>query len=137
MFNRLSLSDRRFQPTSLHRLNVAELRDRVSSLEAKIAKLTPEPEPVQNPVQTTRTHWEIWCVKDGHRGAFATEAPSLVRAREMASDLARGDLLNYNGDRKPSKPIFELESDETLEDAVKHGDGLYILKKTVRKALFC
>jgi hypothetical protein len=55
----------------------------------------------------------------------------MIRAREEASLLARGNLLDNSGRREPARPIFELESHESLDDALGHGDGLYITKKTV------
>ena len=38
-------------------------------------------------------------------------------------------MLDYEGHRAPSRPIYELADGETLDGAVN--DGLYITKKTV------
>jgi hypothetical protein len=110
-----------------------ELKARLAILEAQVAKLTPrQPEPERPAVKVTQSFWEIWSVCNGRRGGHPTCAPSLVRAQQEASYLARGDLLDNSGRRAPSKPIYELEPDEDLDDAIQRvGDGLFISKKTV------
>jgi hypothetical protein len=77
----------------------------------------------------TQSYWEVWSICNGRRGAHPICAPSLKKAQEEAAHAARGALLDYNGNRAPSRPIYELADDETLDDAV--GDGLYITKRTV------
>jgi hypothetical protein len=62
--------------------------------------------------------------------ANPTVAPPLVQAPRPA-ERRDGDLLDNRGHRAPSKPIFELEDGESLDDAIRHDDGLYITKKTV------
>jgi hypothetical protein len=79
-----------------------------------------------------QTFYEIWSVCNGKRGGSPTCAPSLLRAQELASDLARGNLIDHLGHRAPAKSIFELEDGESLDDAIKHvGDGLFISRRTI------
>jgi hypothetical protein len=104
-------------------------------LEAQVESLMPKPVAAppseQSVVKTRQTFWEIWSIVNGRRGAHPICAPSLVRAQEEAAYVARGDLLDNFGHRAPAKPIFELTDGETLDDAIRHGDGLYITKKTI------
>lgn len=53
------------------------------------------------------------------------------RTFQQYADWSLQYLLDDQGHRAPSKPIFELEDGESLDDAAQHGDGLYIAKKTV------
>jgi hypothetical protein len=103
-----------------------ELRDRIARLEAQVEKLTPKPAAPpaeQSIVKVSQTFWEIWSIVNGRRGAHPICAPSLVRAQEEAAYVARGDLLDQSGRRAPSRPIYELEPDESLDDAARHGGG--------------
>jgi len=94
-----------------------------------VARQSRAPPPEQNPIRVPRTYWEIWSIVNGRRGAHPICAPSLVKAQEEAAYLERGNLL-ADGHRAPSRPIFELELGESLDDIVA-GDGLYITRRTV------
>lgn len=110
----------------------AELRARLATLEAQVAKLMPKPvvpPPEQNSIKVSQTYWEIWTVCNGRRAPTPIIAASLKRAQEEAAFVARGHLLDYEGHRAPSRPIYELAPDESLDNVA--GDGLYITKKTL------
>jgi hypothetical protein len=85
--------------------------------------------PEQNRTKVSQTFYEVWSIGNGRHGAHPICPPSLKKAQEEAAHAARGALLDYNGNRAPSRPIYELADDEALDDAV--GDGLYITKETV------
>jgi hypothetical protein len=76
-----------------------------------------------------RTHYEICRFSGGKLVGQPIPVASLQEAKEEATWLGRGDLLDDKGNRAPGLPVFELDDGE---EPGPDEDGLFIRRVVTR-----